>query len=245
MPAPKRQRQRSSRARQAAALAAQRRSTRRRAIAVALFLIVLLVLGVAAVVSGGGSGDKTTTAKAAGPCPQANPPVRSFPSPPPMTIDVAKTYTADIKTNKGTMVATLDPAKAPATVNNFVFLAQHQYFDCLGFHRVVPGFVLQGGDPAGDGTGGPGYKFKDELPQAGEYKVGSLAMANSGPDSNGSQFFVISGPQGVALPPKYSLFGQVNQGLDVVSQIDALGTPDAPNTPKEPVTIESVTIKES
>nr|MDQ6909511.1 peptidylprolyl isomerase [Actinomycetota bacterium] len=109
----------------------------------------------------------------------------------------------------------------------------------------VPGFVLQGGDPAGDGTGSPGYKFADELPQAGEYKVGSLAMANSGPNTNGSQFFVISGPQGVALPPNYSLFGQVNQGLDVVGQIDALGTPTAPNTPREPVTIESVTIKES
>ncbi|HEX8771435.1 MAG TPA: peptidylprolyl isomerase [Acidimicrobiales bacterium] len=244
MPAPKRQRQRSSRARQAAAIAAHRRSTRRRAIAVALFLIILLVLGVAAVVSGGG-GDEAKPVKAAGPCPQANPPARTYPTPPPMSIDPAKTYTAEIKTNKGTMVATLDPARAPTTVNNFVFLANNHFFDCLGFHRVVPGFVLQGGDPAGDGTGGPGYKLKDELPQAGEYKVGSVAMANSGPDTNGSQFFVVSGPQGVALPPKYSLFGQVDQGLDVVSQIDALGTPNAPNTPREPVTIESVTIKES
>jgi cyclophilin family peptidyl-prolyl cis-trans isomerase len=244
MPAPKRERQRNSRARQAAVLKARRQSTRRRAIAVAVFLIVLLVLGVAAVVSGGGSG-KSTPAKAAGPCPQAKPPQRSYPSPPPMSIDAAKTYTAEIKTNQGTMVATLDPAKAPNTVNNFVFLARNNFFDCLNFHRVVPGFVLQGGDPKGDGTGDPGYKFKDELPQAGQYKVGSLAMANSGPDTDGSQFFVISGPQGVALPPKYSLFGQVNQGLDVVTKIDALGTPNAPNTPREPVTIESVTIKES
>ncbi len=225
-------------------LASRRRSTRRRAIAVATFLIILLVLGVAAVVSGGGS-STTKAVTATGPCPQAKPPQRSYPAPPPMSIDVAKTYTAEIKTNKGTMVATLDPKKAPNTVNNFVFLARNQFFDCLTFHRVVPGFVLQGGDPAGNGSGDPGYKFRDELPQAGEYKVGSLAMANSGPDTNGSQFFVISGPQGVALPPKYSLFGQVTQGLDVVSQIDALGTPDAPNTPREPVTIESVTIKES
>lgn len=243
MPAPKRQRQRNSRARQAAALAARRRATRRRAIAVALFLIVLLVLGVATVVGGGSSNGAKKVA--AGACPQAKPPQRTYPAPPPMSIDAAKTYTADIKTNKGTMVAALDPTKAPNTVNNFVFLARNNYFDCLDFFRVAPGFVLQGGSPSGDTTGGPGYKFADELPQAGEYKVGSLAMANSGPDTNGSQFFVVSGPQGVALPPKYSLFGQVNQGLDVVSQIDALGTPNPPNTPTEPVTIESVTIKES
>jgi cyclophilin family peptidyl-prolyl cis-trans isomerase len=245
MPAPKRQRQRSARARQAAQLAARRRSTRRRAIGVALFLILLLVLGVVAVVSGGGGSDDRKQSSTAGVCPQENPPNRSYPTPPPIGIDAAKTYTAEIKTNQGTMVAQLDPKKALNTVNNFVFLARNRYFDCLNFHRVVPGFVLQGGDPAGDGSGGPGYKFADELPQAGEYKVGTLAMANSGPNTNGSQFFVISGPQGVALPPQYSLFGQVTEGLDVVSKIDALGTPDPPNTPREPVTIESVTIKES
>jgi len=226
-------------------LAARRRSTRRRAIGVSVFLIALLVLGVAAVVGGGGSGDETKVAADGGTCPQANPPQRTYPTPPPLGIDPAKTYTADIKTNKGTMVAQLDPKKALNTVNNFVFLARKQYYDCLNFHRVVPGFVLQGGDPAGDGSGGPGYTFADELPQAGEYKVGTLAMANSGPNTNGSQFFIISGPQGEVLPPQYSLFGQVTEGLDIVTQIDALGTPSAPNTPSQPVTIESVTIKES
>ncbi|HUQ62323.1 MAG TPA: peptidylprolyl isomerase [Acidimicrobiales bacterium] len=247
MPAPKRQRQRSSRARQAAMVAARRRSTRRRAIGVAVFLIILLVLGVVAVVSGGSSRDdkKVAADAGAGGCPQAKPPQRTYPTSPPIGIDPAKTYTAEIKTNQGTMVAQLDPKKALNTVNNFVFLARNHYYDCLNFHRVVPGFVLQGGDPAGDGSGGPGYKFNDELPQAGEYKVGSLAMANSGPNTNGSQFFVISGPQGEVLPPQYSLFGQVTEGLDVVTKIDALGTPSAPNTPREPVTIESMTIKES
>jgi peptidylprolyl isomerase/peptidyl-prolyl cis-trans isomerase B (cyclophilin B) len=249
MPAQKRQRQRSSRAQQAAALAARHRSTRRRAVAVALFLVLLLVLGVASVVGGGGGSSsdssKAKTTTPPGTCPQANPPNRQYPAAPAMSIDPAKTYTAEIKTNQGTMVATLDPKKAPNTVNNFVFLARAGYFDCLNFHRVVPGFVLQGGDPAGNGSGGPGYKFADELPQQGQYKVGSLAMANSGPNTNGSQFFVISGPQGVALPPSYSLFGQVDQGLDVVAKIDALGTPNPPNTPSQPVTIESVTIKES
>jgi peptidylprolyl isomerase len=114
----------------------------------------------------------------------------------------------------------------------------------VGFHRVIPGFVLQGGDPEGTGRGGPGYRFEDELPKSGRYEVGSLAMANAGPDTNGSQFFVISGPDGVRLPPKYSLFGKVVAGLDVVATIDAIGTPGA-GKPKETVTIESVTIAES
>jgi cyclophilin family peptidyl-prolyl cis-trans isomerase len=201
---------------------------------------------VAAVVGGGSSGNgNTKKVAAAGPCPQANPPQRQYSAAPSMGIDPSKTYTAEIKTNKGTMVAVLDAKKAPNTVNNFVFLARAGYFNCLGFHRVVPGFVAQGGDPAGNGSGGPGYKFADELPKQGEYKVGSLAMANAGPNTNGSQFFIITGPQGVALPPSYSLFGQVSQGLDVVSQIDALGTPSSPNTPRESVTMESVTIKEA
>jgi cyclophilin family peptidyl-prolyl cis-trans isomerase len=103
--------------------------------------------------------------------------------------------------------------------------------------------VLQGGDPTGTGSGGPGYKFADELPAAGKYQVGSLAMANAGPNTNGSQFFVISGPDGVRLPPLYSLFGAVVSGGEVVEAIDALGTPGA-GKPKERVTIESVTIEE-
>jgi peptidylprolyl isomerase/peptidyl-prolyl cis-trans isomerase B (cyclophilin B) len=168
---------------------------------------------------------------------------RSFAAPLPMCIDPAKTYTATVETTKGTFTITFDAAKAPATVNNFVTLARFKYFDGIGFHRVVPGFVIQGGDPEGTGMGGPGYTFDDELPRAGEYEIGSLAMANAGPNTNGSQFFVITGEAGAGLPPQYSLFGKVTEGMDVVMAIDALGQGDGP--PSEPVTMTTVTITES
>jgi cyclophilin family peptidyl-prolyl cis-trans isomerase len=128
-------------------------------------------------------------------------------------------------------------------VNSFVFLARYHYFDGIVFHRVIPGFVLQGGDPTGTGTGGPGYKFADELPAPGRYELGSLAMANAGPDTNGSQFFIISGRDGMGLPPSYSLFGKVVAGLDIVAAIDAVGSRSGKTTEK--VTIESVTIAEA
>ena len=126
-------------------------------------------------------------------------------------------------TSKGTMIIALDPPAAPRTVNSFVFLARQNFYDGVVFHRIIPGFVLQGGDPEGTGRGGPGYRFADELPKAGRYQLGSLAMANAGPDTNGSQFFIISGPDGAALPPQYSLFGAVVKGGDVVAAIDAVG----------------------
>jgi len=178
-------------------------------------------------------------------CPAADgssPQQRRFDGPPPMCIDPEKQYTAEMVTSKGTMTIALDPAAAPKAVNNFVVLARYHYFDGIVFHRIIPGFVLQGGDPEGTGRGGPGYRFEDELPKPGRYELGSLAMANAGPDTNGSQFFVISGPDGVRLPPKYSLFGNVVNGLDVVATIDALGTKSG--APKEDVVIESVTITE-
>jgi peptidylprolyl isomerase len=146
-------------------------------------------------------------------------------------------------TSKGSLTIQLDPVGAPKTVNNFVVLARYHYYDGIVFHRVIPGFVLQGGDPEGTGRGGPGYRFADELPKPGRYELGSLAMANAGPDTNGSQFFVISGPDGMRLPPQYSLFGKVVKGIDVVAAIDAIGTRSG--TPQEQVTIESVTITES
>ena len=180
------------------------------------------------------------------PCPAtdgSSPQQRQFDEPPPMCIDVAKRYSATMVTSKGTMVIALDPIAAPITANNFVFLARYHYFDGIVFHRIIPGFVLQGGDPTGSGRGGPGYRFADELPAAGRYELGSLAMANAGPNTNGSQFFVISGPSGVSLPPQYSLFGKVVSGIDVVTAIDAIGT--SSGTPKETVTIESVTITEA
>lgn len=179
-------------------------------------------------------------------CPEpdgSSPQRRTFDAEPPMCIDVTNRYTADMVTTKGTMRIALDPVTAPKTVNSFVFLARYHYFDGIAFHRVIPGFVLQGGDPTGTGTGGPGYRFADELPPPGRYELGSLAMANAGPDTNGSQFFVISGPDGVRLPPSYSLFGKVVSGLDVVAAIDAIGTPSG--KPKEKVTIQSVTVSET
>jgi len=168
----------------------------------------------------------------------------SFEGAPPMCTDAAKTYTARVETDAGAFTVALDAQKAPKTVNNFVFLARYHFFDGVPFHRVIPGFVVQGGDAAkGDGTGGPGYKFADELPKAGEYQVGSLAMANSGPNTNGSQFFVITGPQGVGLPPSYSLFGKVADGLDVVKKIEADGADSG--TPKVVHKMTKVTITES
>ncbi|MGH9178553.1 MAG: peptidylprolyl isomerase [Acidimicrobiales bacterium] len=178
-------------------------------------------------------------------CPEpdgSSPKQQRFDGPPPMCIDPEKSYRAEMVTTKGTMVVALDPVAAPKTVNNFVVLARYHYFDGIHFHRVIPGFMLQGGDPDGSGRGGPGYRFADELPKPGRYELGSLAMANAGPNTNGSQFFIISGPDGMRLPPQYSLFGKVVKGLDVVSAIDAIGS--ASGNPREKVVIESVTIAE-
>lgn len=173
----------------------------------------------------------------------SSPKTQHFDGPPPVCIDPEHRYSAEMVTSKGTMTISLDPLAAPKTVNNFVFLARYHYFDGIVFHRVIPGFVLQGGDPTGTGTGGPGYRFEDELPKPGRYELGSLAMANAGPNTNGSQFFVISGPSGVRLPPQYSLFGKVVKGMEVVSAIDSIGT--SSGKPKERVVIESVTVTES
>jgi cyclophilin family peptidyl-prolyl cis-trans isomerase/FKBP-type peptidyl-prolyl cis-trans isomerase len=172
--------------------------------------------------------------------------VREFSEYPPTCIDPTKSYTAEIVTTQGTMTVELYADRAPLTVNSFVTLARYKYFDGIICHRIIPGFVAQCGDPTGLGTGGPGYEFADELPAAGEYQIGSLAMANAGPDTNGSQFFIITGDQGVALPPSYSLFGMVTDGLDTtVPALDAVANPDGGVPPLEEVVIESVTITES
>ena len=168
----------------------------------------------------------------------------SFSSAPPMVIDPAKTYTAEMETSMGDMTIHLDPMAAPQTVNNFVYLARWHYFDGLIFHRVIKGFVIQGGCPEGSGRGGPGYRFADELPKAGRYEVGSLAMANAGPDTNGSQFFVITGPSGGGLPPSYSLFGKVIKGVEVATAIQEVQTGPG-DRPLEDVVIRSVTVTES
>jgi cyclophilin family peptidyl-prolyl cis-trans isomerase len=173
----------------------------------------------------------------------SSPPRQKFDAAPPMIIDTAKTYGATMVTSHGTMEIILDALVAPQTVNSFVFLARWHYYDGVILHRIIPGFVLQGGDPTGSGAGGPGYRFNDELPKPGRYELGSFAMANAGPHTNGSQFFIISGPDGMRLPPLYALFGKVVKGIDVVTAIDAIGTPSG--KPRERVVIESVTITES
>jgi cyclophilin family peptidyl-prolyl cis-trans isomerase len=180
------------------------------------------------------------------PCPNpdgSSPQLRHFDGEPPLCIDAARRYSAEVVTNKGTVTIALDAVAAPTTVNNFVFLARYHYYDGVIFHRIIPGFMCQGGDPTGTGTGGPGYRFADELPKPGRYEIGSIAMANAGPHTNGSQFFIVSGDDGTALPPLYSLFGKVVKGLDVVSAIESTGSRSG--RPSETVTIESVTVTEA
>lgn len=170
--------------------------------------------------------------------------VESFAEAPPMCIDPSKTYTAVLDTTLGSMTIALDAAAAPKTVNNFVVLARYRYYEGVIFHRIINSFMCQGGDPTGTGRGGPGYKFEDELPAPNTYKIGSVAMANAGPNTNGSQFFIVSGPSGVGLPPQYSLFGQVTEGLDVVEAMQNVAT-GAGDKPLTDVVINSVTITES
>jgi len=166
---------------------------------------------------------------------------QKFAEAPEMGIDPAKRYTATMETSMGTLVIALDPIAAPRTVNNFVYLAAQHYYDGVIFHRIISGFMCQGGDPDGSGRGGPGYKFGDELPKPGKYQIGSLAMANAGPNTNGSQFFIVSGPSGCGLPPLYSLFGQVVKGLDIVEMMQNVPTGSG-DRPKTDLVIKSVAI---
>jgi peptidylprolyl isomerase len=161
-----------------------------------------------------------------------------------MCIDPALSYAATMDTSLGTLEIELFASTAPQTVNNFVFLARYHYFDGLNFHRIINGFVCQGGCPEGSGRGNPGYRFADELPTAGSYEVGSLAMANAGPNTNGSQFFIISGADGARLPPQYALFGKVTSGLDIVEAMQRVKTGPG-DRPVDEVRINSVTIIES
>jgi cyclophilin family peptidyl-prolyl cis-trans isomerase len=171
---------------------------------------------------------------------------QSFDGPPPYCLDPEVEYSALVTTTAGDITIALDQGAAPNTVNNFVFLARNNYFDGTVCHRVIQGFVAQCGDPTATGQGDPGYKFEDELPTGGSYKIGSIAMANSGPDTNGSQFFIISGDSGAALPPQYSLFGAVSSesDLSVVAKMDAIGSLDSSGVASEELRILSVDIIE-
>jgi cyclophilin family peptidyl-prolyl cis-trans isomerase len=197
----------------------------------------------APVLAGCGSSDSAADTAPATAAADSSSGAKSWSSPPKMAIDVNASYTADLKTSEGDIQIALDPKQAPKTVNNFVFLSNQGFYDGVTFHRVIPDFVIQGGDPEGTGGGGPGYQFEDELPKSGAYKVGSVAMANAGPNTNGSQFFIIVGQQGVQLPPNYTLFGEVTKGQDVAEKISTMAAPGT-ESPDPPVTIEKVTITE-
>ncbi len=166
---------------------------------------------------------------------------KTYSAPPEMRIDPTKGYVATMETTAGTMTLELFPEEAPKTVNNFVFLAREGFYENVIFHRVIPGFVIQGGDPTGTGRGGPGYKFEDEEVKR-PYTRGTLAMANAGPNTNGSQFFIMH--KDFQLPPSYTIFGQLTEGEAVLDAIATAPT-DPGDRPKEPVKIVKVSITES
>lgn len=224
-----------------------------------MIIAAVVVVGIALAFSALGgkkSNKKSTTKKAAAgtvTCQNVSKPApksTTFPSAPPMTIDPNKTYTAVLDTSCGKITIALDAKNAPKAVNNFVFLARQHFYDDEWFHRIVKDFVIQDGDPKGDGSGGPGYSVQGEPPKDG-YPVGSIAAAKTGNDpagTMGSQYFIVTGSQGTTLPNDYARFGKVTSGMDVVNKIgsfapqnDTSGT----GTPTKTVTIKTVTITES
>lgn len=160
---------------------------------------------------------------------------------PDFLLDLEKSYAATLHTNHGDIAIELDASRSPITVNNFVFLSRDGFYDGVIFHRVVPGFVIQAGDPKGTGTGGPGYRFRDEIEGDGSYTRGTLAMANSGPNTNGSQFFICLANAG--LPHQYTIFGNVTDGMHSVDAI--AGAPLSGEKPAADCVIERVTITEN
>lgn len=211
------------------------------------------ILGVAAIAalvviivnSGGGDGKSSAgkgCEKATAPQPRQVQPQRA----PRLSLDRAKTYTATVETSCGSFVIKLDSKEAPKTGGSFVTLVRKGFYDGLGFHRIAPGFVIQGGDPAGDGSGGPGYKVRERPPDNVVYSEGVVAMAKAGNEpagTSGSQFFVVTG-QDAKLPPDYALLGQVTKGMDVAHRIEGLGsTTDGP--PTQPIVIKKITVAES
>ncbi len=171
-------------------------------------------------------------------------------APPPMQIDPKKKYYAVVKTDKGEFTIELFAAESPKTVNNFVFLAREGFYEGVRFHRIIKTFMIQTGDPNGDGTGGPGYTFEDELPPQHPYEPGIVAMANAGPNTNGSQFFICTGEECRNLDqmPNYTQFGRVTDGMDVVQKIADTPVQPSPygemSSPVEDVRILSITIDE-
>jgi len=278
----KRARQKAARAARLAELERERKRKARVRRGTVIVFVVALVVGIIALAGGFSTSAKTTTttssssttssapsttttykaaqvalndvAAAAG-CP-SNPyqalKKKQWKTPPKMTIDLSKTYKATVKTDVGTFVITLDAKESPIAVNSFVFLAEQKFYNCVIFHRVIPGFVVQGGDPTGTGDGGPGYSYTEKGPPKAtpQYPLGSVAMANSNspattdPTTNGSQFFVVTCSSGETLSNDYVLFGQVTSGMSVVNKISDDGS-SAGVPPTLTHRMLSVTISES
>ena len=223
-------------------VARARRKIFNRAVSISLIIITVAVIAwiiVSAIQSN--QEDKGAT-----PTPQSELPAligtKQYSGPPPMLIDVAKKYLATVRMAKGgEFVIQLFPDKAPITVNSFVFLAREGFFDGVTFHRVLEGFMAQGGDPTGTGGGGPGYEFVNELNDLAFDKAGVVAMANAGRDTNGSQFFIMFGPYGLS-ESDYTIFGQVILGMDVVNGITRRDPAKSPDFQGD--MIESITISE-
>jgi cyclophilin family peptidyl-prolyl cis-trans isomerase len=167
---------------------------------------------------------------------------KQYDTAPELAIDLGKTHSAILDTNHGEIVIEFDVARSPQTVNNFIFLAGEGFYDGVIFHRVISGFMIQGGDPTGTGRGGPGYRFRDEIEGPGTYKRGTVAMANAGPHTNGSQFFICHSD--VGLPHSYTIFGQVTSGMEAVDSIASTPT-DRNDRPHDDVVIIKVTVSES
>jgi peptidyl-prolyl cis-trans isomerase B (cyclophilin B) len=224
------------------------RALDRRLIVLAVFALIA-VGAVAVVLISGGDGDdeESTTAQGAAGCRKVEEPApkRTELPAPEQTVKRGEKLTAIVETSCGTFEIDLDTQRAPKTVNSFVYLAREGFYDDLAFHRIAPGFVIQGGDPLGNGTGGPGYSVDEPPPRNLAYLKGVVAMAKSSaepPGRSGSQFFVVTGVD-AGLPPQYALLGKVPEdgGLDVVERIGRLGTPT--EQPKQTVIIESVEIE--
>ena len=209
-----------------------------------MYLLVILAVIFLTVLLLSQNQPKTSSQITPEPTPQALPTSQALPSPE-SQIDQNKTYQAVLTTTAGEIIIDLNVKQTPITANNFVYLAKKGFYNNTIFHRVIEGFMIQGGDPQGTGSGGPGYRFDDE-PFEGEYTRGTVAMANSGPNTNGSQFFIMH--QDYALPKDYVIFGQVISGLEVVDKIATaqvtMGSDGAASKPVEPVTIQDVRIIE-
>ncbi|HET8638655.1 MAG TPA: peptidylprolyl isomerase [Solirubrobacterales bacterium] len=219
----------------------------RRWIVLAAFAVVAVAVVIAILVGrGGGGGESTTTASAgAEGCRSVETPEPKEVSykAPPQTVQEGEKLTAVVETSCGTFDIALDSKRAPKTVNSFVFLSEKGFYDGLAFHRIVPEFVIQGGDPEGTGSGGPGYSVVEKPPANLAYTKGVVAMAKSPtepPGTSGSQFYVVTGAD-AGLPPEYALVGKVDKGLDTVERIGKLGGPD--EKPTQTVLIDKITIE--